>query len=66
MIGLRRGGDLHGALAAQQREADSQANRWIEQQLVGLMRGREAFGGNRPRITYTRREKRATMSHGAA
>lgn len=54
------------ALQAYQREADRQANRWIERELMGLMRGREAFGGNQPRITYTREGKRATMSHGVA
>lgn len=66
MIGWRRQGDPYGYLAAQQREADEQANRWIERELVGLMRGREAFGGNQPHITYTRKDQRATMKHGAA
>lgn len=54
------------AMAEHQREADLQASRWIEREIVGLMRGRAAFGGNQPRVTYTRRGKLATMSHGAA
>jgi hypothetical protein len=66
VIGWLRQGDAHGFLAQQQREADRQASRWIERGLVGLMCGRQAFGGNQPRVTYTRREKLAVMFHGGA
>lgn len=52
MLGLRRQPDLHGALAAYQREADRQAAKWIERELVGLMRGRPAFDGHTPLIVH--------------
>jgi hypothetical protein len=66
MTGWNRFQDPHGAIAAHQHTADAQASRWIEHELVGLMRGRPAFNGHEPRITYTHREQLATMSHGVA
>lgn len=66
MIRLRRFDEIRGALEAQQREANRQANLWIERELVGLIHGRPAFNGHQPRITYTRKGQLATMSHGAA
>jgi hypothetical protein len=62
----RRNPRLQAALERYQATADAQASRWIERQIIGLMRGQQAFGGNEPRITYTRKEQRATMSHGAS
>jgi hypothetical protein len=56
---------LLAAIAEHQREADLQASRWIEREVAALAFGRPAFAGNQPRITYTRRTKRAVISHGA-
>lgn len=52
------------ALAAWQLEADQQADRWIERELVNLALRRQPTGLDGARITYTRRRKLATIAHG--
>jgi hypothetical protein len=51
------------ALARQQREADAQASRWIERELVGLMQGRTPFNGHQPRIGYRKHDGAALLVH---
>lgn len=53
-------------LVRQQREADLQASRWIEREIAGLMHGRTAFDGHKPRITWAKRSSTANLAHGGA
>lgn len=55
MSGCHLRDDPHGFKAAHQRDANRQASRWIEREISGLMRGREAFNGHQPRITWAKR-----------
>jgi hypothetical protein len=60
------GNDLHGYLLAHQRDADKQASRWIEREIAGLMRGRVAFNGHKPRITWAKASSSGNLAHGAS
>lgn len=63
MTGFLRRPELHGLIVRWQREADAQASKWIERELIKLFKREQPFGGNEPRITYAGRDRLATISH---